>query len=951
MEIEMMPLRFPELMERALREYGRSGSLYGVRTLYRHEGKYWPVLGQELETPFGLAAGPHTQLAQNIVAGYGAGARYFELKTVQTLDGPELARCIPRPCILARAEGYNVEWSTELTVEQAFDQNLYAWCALSLLSRTLKLGSERGFAFNMSVGYDYAGICSPKIDAFIEGLKDAGKTRAYGECMDWAKEHGMEPVSPKVCDTITLSTLHGCPKEEIKRICAYLIREKGLNTFVKCNPTMLGYDFVRKTLDGLGYGEIAFDDHHFNEDMQYGEAVQMIRELTELAKGEGVQFGVKLSNTLPVDIKANELPGEEMYMSGAALYPLTVALAARMAEEFRGELPISFAGGADALNLSKLLDTGVRPVTMATTLLKPGGYERLYQMAQMTGAHPAREREGIDAGALKELALDAAKDPRYARPMKVEPAPKIKGPAPHFDCFAAGCTAGCPIEQDIPGYLDRVEKGEYAAALELIYSKNPLPSITGAICPHTCQSGCARRYYEESVHIRSAKHLAAVKGLETYMASHPPREQTGPRVAVVGGGPGGIAAASLLARGGARVTLFEQNDALGGLVHSVIPSFRIPDSDIKRDLLMLEATGVDIRLNTRIESPEDVAGFDRVVVAVGANLHSALPLEEGVSLNAIDFLKAYKKDPGAMGIRGHVVVVGGGNTAVDAARAALRLPGVESVRMVYRRTAGQMPADGEELGEALKEGVHFSTLSLPVKLSGDRLLCTRMRLGEICPDGRRGCVPTEECVEFPCDFLIAAIGEKPDPEEIGRFGPDAILVGDVRRGPATVVEAIADALHARDLILGRPEEIKTGAPGAVRAKGVLELPGEGCDAGRCLNCLGHCLHCVEVCPNRANVCYVVDGRPQVLHLDALCNECGNCADFCPYEGAPYRDKLTFFADKERLLKGSAQGFAPAGGDTFCFRLEGRVFEAGLKGDIPEDLRKLIMTMRESGDLT
>ena len=125
-----------------------------------------------------------------------------------------------------------------------------------------------------------------------------------------------------VCTSVTLSTLHGCPPQEIERIASYLIAEKHLNTFVKCNPTILGYDFARETLDKMGYDYISFDDRHFREDLQYCDAVPMFTRLKTLAESKGLEFGLKLSNTFPVDVKAGELPSEEMYMSGKSLFPL-----------------------------------------------------------------------------------------------------------------------------------------------------------------------------------------------------------------------------------------------------------------------------------------------------------------------------------------------------------------------------------------------------------------------------------------------------------------------------------------------------------------------------------------------------------------------------------------------------------------------------------------------------
>ena len=177
----MRQIPFGQLMDWALSEYRSDGSVFGVRKLFstisgdENTLENCPELfGEKLELPFGPAAGPHTQLAQNLVASYVAGARFFELKTVQVLDGEDLP--VSKPCILAKDEGYNVEWSTELYIPQALEEYIKGWYAIKLLSRELNLGNENGFIFNMSVGYDLEGIKTPKIDNFIEGLKDAENT-------------------------------------------------------------------------------------------------------------------------------------------------------------------------------------------------------------------------------------------------------------------------------------------------------------------------------------------------------------------------------------------------------------------------------------------------------------------------------------------------------------------------------------------------------------------------------------------------------------------------------------------------------------------------------------------------------------------------------------------------------------------------------------------------------
>ena len=325
MSEKMYPIPFKSLMNWVVTEYAREGEIFGVHTPYYAAGKTLSIFGETIETPFGPAAGPNSQLAQNIIAAYFAGARFFEVKTVQKMDGEELARCIPRPCILANDEAYNQEWSTELEVPQAQNEYIKAWCALKILSKVYGLGSPDGFVFNMSVGYDLEGIKGPKIDSYINNMMDASGTAQFQEClavlteMFPAEKDYIAAISPRVSRSVTVSTLHGCPPQEIERITSYLLREKHLHAFVKCNPTILGYKTARTILDSMGYDYIVFDEHHFNEDLQWADAVPMFERLQALADSLGLEFGLKLSNTFPVDTTRNELPGTEMYMSGRCL--------------------------------------------------------------------------------------------------------------------------------------------------------------------------------------------------------------------------------------------------------------------------------------------------------------------------------------------------------------------------------------------------------------------------------------------------------------------------------------------------------------------------------------------------------------------------------------------------------------------------------------------------------
>ena len=970
----MTPIPFRELMTWITTEYRRDGAVFGVHKPYKAGMKKLPIFGETIETPFGPAAGPNTQLAQNIIAGYFAGARFFELKTVQKMDGADLAACINRPCILAEDECYNCEWSTELYVQQAFEEYVKAWCALKIMAKVYGLGDPNGFVFNMSVGYDLAGIQGEKIDTFLNGMVDASKTPIFQECIAVLKEFFpgesdyIDTITPHVSGSVTVSTLHGCPPDEIERIASYLLEKKHLHTFVKCNPTILGYETARSILDSMGYDYIAFDDHHFKEDLQYSDAVPMFHRLQALADREGLEFGLKLSNTFPVDVKAGELPSEEMYMAGKSLFPLTTTMAAMMAKEFGGKLRLSYAGGADAFNIDKLFACGIWPITMATTELKPGGYQRFTQIGDKLDALDFKPFTGVDVVGIEALSLAARSDKYHVKAIKPLPRRKLYEKVPLLDCFTAPCKGGCPIHQDIPEYIELCRKGAYASALRLITEKNPLPFITGTICAHNCMTKCMRNYYDEPVNIRATKLVAAEKGYDAYMSKiTPPAPVTdGRKVAVIGGGPTGMSAAYFVGRAGIPVTLFEKADRLGGIVRQVIPAFRISDEAIDKDVALMEKMGVEVKLNTEAPSVAELKaqGYTHIFFAVGAWKAGRLDIPGNV-VPVIGWLRDMKagKDVSL----GHVAVGGGGNTAMDAARAALRA-GAKSSTLVYRRTKKYMPADAEELEMAIADGVEFLELVAPVEQKDGKLICEKMKLGDPDDKGRRQPVPTGEMVEIPCDTVVSAVGEKVESEVFTRNGitvdekgipafktnlEGVYAGGDAMRGPATVVEGIADAQYFANAVIGEAHKFAIPAKAvatreeAVAKKGVL-CESAKCEGNRCLTCNVVCQVCADVCPNRANVVIELpDGRQQILHVDRMCNECGNCAVFCPYDSAPYREKFTLFLTREGFDESvNNQGFLPLGGKKVLVRLDSKVFEADLdaKNDLPADIEVFIWTV-------
>ena len=950
----MTPIPFRRLMTWITSEYRAEGSVFGVHRPYRAGQKYLPIFGERIETPFGPAAGPATQLAQNIIAGYFGGARFFELKTVQKMDGAELAACVNKPCILAEDECYNCEWSTELYVQEAFEEYVKAWCAIKMISKLYDLGDPDGFVFNMSVGYDLAGIQSEKIDRYLNGMIDASTTPIFQECIAVLRAmfpqyvDYIESISPNVSRSVTVSTLHGCPPDEIERIASYLIEKKHLHTFVKCNPTILGYESAREILDSMGYDYVAFDDHHFKEDLQYTDAIPMFRRLLALAGKHGLEFGLKLSNTFPVDVKKNELPSEEMYMAGKSLFPLTIEMANRIARDFDGRLRLSYSGGADYFNIDRLFACGIWPITMATTELKPGGYQRFLQIAQKLETMAYAPFTQVDCQQVALLGASIRTDRHHTKAIKPLPKRKLEAKVPLLDCFTAPCKGGCPIGQDIPEYVELSRQGRYEEALEVILRRNPLPFITGTICAHHCMDKCTRNFYDRPVQIREAKLAAAERGYEAILAKlkAPAPAKTDKKAAIVGGGPTGMAAAFFLARAGVPVTLFEKFDKLGGIVRQVIPAFRISDEAIDKDAAMLEKLGVDIRCGAPAPSSTELRemGYTHILLAVGAWKPGKLDIPGNVKpvIAWMQDVKAGKREE-----LGHVAVIGGGNTAMDAARLALRA-GAASSTLVYRRTKKYMPADAEELELAIADGVQFLELVSPVEQKDGKLLCRKMILGEPDATGRRRPVETEETVEIPCDTVISAVGEKVDDAFLAANGMFVDLkgrpnfcdgyvytAGDALRGPATVVEGIADAARFAAAVLadaGLPDPMEPVATreSALAKKGIL-CDSAKCEGDRCLNCNTVCECCADVCPNRANVVIELpDGRHQILHVDQMCNECGNCAVFCPYDSAPYKEKFTLFCSKEGMDESPANdGFLPLGGKRVLVRLGGQVAEYDL----------------------
>jgi putative selenate reductase len=384
---ELIPSPFPHLLRRMLREHEREGKVFDLPAR-----KFWhgdPALdttalfhGRRAASPLGPAAGPQTQMAQNIVLSWLAGSRILELKTVQVND----RLTIPRPCIDAANVGYNVEWSQELLLEQSLREYVAGSMLLDVL-RALNLPGRPSDArkadtiLDMSVGYDLAGIRSQPVRSWIGSMKDAtAQVESLRRSIpDELRRFRELDFTTRLSDQITLSTFHGCPAGEIEGIVRFLLTELDVHVTVKLNPTLLGREAVDGLLhDVLGYTEIETRQEDFDKDLQWPQALEITDRLSELARSRGRTFQVKFSNTLVVRNHRTFFPSSEavMYLSGAPLHVITLNLVERY-RRARPEVPISFSAGVDNQNFADCAALGFTPITTCTDLLRPGGYGRL----------------------------------------------------------------------------------------------------------------------------------------------------------------------------------------------------------------------------------------------------------------------------------------------------------------------------------------------------------------------------------------------------------------------------------------------------------------------------------------------------------------------------------------------------------------------------------------------
>jgi 2-oxoacid:acceptor oxidoreductase gamma subunit (pyruvate/2-ketoisovalerate family) len=504
--------------------------------------------------------------------------------------------------------------------------------------------------------------------------------------------------------------------------------------------------------------------------------------------------------------------------------------------------------------------------------------------------------------------------------------------APMYRSHLAPCNAGCPAGNDVVGFVQELKNNGVEAAARVLLRTQPLPSVCGRVCPAPCMAECNRGAYDGAVDIR---------GLERWIGDHltgapmRPAPAAAPRrVEVVGSGPAGLGAAWELALAGHDVTIHEGEARLGGVLRTGIPAYRLPDDALDRDLARIVSLGVNIRIGAFL----DRAAVERLATASDAVILAAgLPRLTGLDspgsdlpgvVQGIRFLDAAKRD-GAARLSGHVVVVGGGNTAIDCARTALRC-GAAAVTVVYRRGREEMPAIAPEIDEALAEGVKLLVHRQPVRVLGagrvEAVEIAEVEMGEKDASGRRRPVVTGRTSTMPCDRVLLALGQSADlsllpggttardGRAVSSLGPTSVwLAGDMATGDGTVTHAIGNGRRTAERVLAAlagepdpvaprppPEDLVTPAhvrfshfeveaphrefhlPAASRTSGFdevsLGLAGPE-EAHRCFSCgiCTHCDTCLLYCPEgvirRQGDGYRVD--------EAYCKGCGMCVAECP----------------------------------------------------------------------
>ncbi len=471
---ELVPAPFPDLVNRLYAESQTNDSVFALpRKKWYTPDPNDPDLSvkfhrQTAGNASGPAAGPQTQMAQNLLLSYAAGGRILELKTVQINDRLK----IPRPCIDVTNIGYNVEWSQELLVEQSLREYVAGMMLIEIFrhDRLFASADPGAVIYDLSVGYDLEGIRSDKVQRFLDGMRDAKSEIAFlrSQIPPRYKLARDLDYPTKLSETLTLSTFHGCPANEIERICEFLLAERDLDVIVKMNPPMLGKERLEHLLhDVLGYKDLTVNPSAYTSGLLYDEGVQLVDRLKRFAAARGRSFGCKFSNTLEVlNHRQFFTPDNKVqYLSGQPLHVITMTLTDVFKQSIGPDIPISFSAGIDNKNFPQAVACGFVPATVCTDLLRPGGYGRLpaYMKslaAEMTkvGAKTVDEfilkafgqggDGNVNAAAMKNTTIVAEKvrnDPRYRYEANKKSPTRINSILVTFDCITCDkCVPVCP---------------------------------------------------------------------------------------------------------------------------------------------------------------------------------------------------------------------------------------------------------------------------------------------------------------------------------------------------------------------------------------------------------------------------------------------------------------------------------------------------------------------------
>jgi len=491
---------------------------------------------------------------------------------------------------------------------------------------------------------------------------------------------------------------------------------------------------------------------------------------------------------------------------------------------------------------------------------------------------------------------------------------------PKESTVAPPCQCACPAGIDVPRYIRRIGEGKFDEALAVIREKIPFPSICGFACYAPCEGDCSNRQFGEPVAIRALKRAAAEKGGDLWFKNLTISPASGKSVAVVGSGPAGLTAAYYLATLGHKVTVLEALEQTGGMLRVGIPGYRLPREALDREIDYLKEIGVDIKTGQRVESADQLQqdGFDAVFLACGAHQGAKLGIPgddlSGI-VDGISFLRKVNQDEKTE-IGKRVVVIGGGNTAVDAARSSIRL-GAEEVEVIYRRTEAEMTAYEEEVGAAKFEGVTIQYLAAPTavvqKEGALELTLTRMELGQKDASGRPSPVPVEGSeYKKEVDNVIAAIGQVPvgtgslgvalskgdfiqaDGTSLATDKPGVFAGGDVATGPASIIDAIAQGRKAAvsiDEFLGGSGEIDQALAPPEQEVAVVDdkggeqervvMPCISLDERTCSFAAVEAGLSQDMAIKEAERCRRCDARRfEITLYGEGCKECSYCAEVC-----------------------------------------------------------------------